>query len=62
VELAEVGGLGIPGCFGSKMPASGIDLPMTSAGIALVSFSPIAKGWPMTRAASLTACLALIVP
>ena len=39
-----------------------MSLPMIAGGIALVSFSPIANGWPMTRAASLTACLALIVP
>jgi len=44
------------------MADSGTPLPMTSGGIALVSFSPMAKGWPMTREASLTACLALIVP
>ena len=44
------------------MPDSGTPLPMTSGGIALVSCSPTANGWPITRAASLTACLALIVP
>ena len=35
---------------------------MIAGGIALVSFSPIENGKPMTREASLTACLALIVP
>ncbi len=44
------------------MPASGTSLPMTDAGITLVSRSPKENGWPSTREASLSACLALIVP
>ncbi len=44
------------------MPASGTSLPITGGGIALVIRSPTANGKPRTRAESLTACLALIVP
>ena len=47
---------------GSKMPVSEMSLPMIAGGIALVSFSPIANGMPSSRAESLRACLALIVP
>ena len=32
------------GCFGSMMPDSGMSLPSTSAGMALVIRSPIAYG------------------
>ena len=44
------------------MPDSVMSLPITAGGIALVSFSPIANGKPSTREASLSACLALMVP
>ncbi len=44
------------------MPDSGMSLPITPGGMALVSFSPIENGWPITREASLRACLALMVP
>ncbi len=46
----------------SRMPVSGMSLPMTAGGIAFVSFSPMPKGKPSTRLESLSACLALIVP
>ncbi len=49
-------------CFGSKIPDSGMSLPMTAGGIALVSFSPIANGNPSTREPSLSACFALMDP
>ena len=50
------------GCFVSKMPVSGMSLPITAGGIAFVSFSPIENGKPSTRPESLSACFALIVP
>ena len=50
------------GCVLSKMPVSGMSLPMTGGGIALVSLSPMPKGKPSTREESFSACLALIVP
>ena len=39
-----------------------MSLPITDGGKALVSFSPIAYGYPRTRVESLIACLDLIVP
>ena len=48
--------------LGSKILLSGTSLPCTGGGITLVMRSPTANGMPSTRAASLTACLALIVP
>jgi hypothetical protein len=44
------------------MPDSGMSLPITAGGIALVIRSPSANGNPSTRAASLIAAFALIVP
>ena len=46
----------------SRMPDSGMSLPMMAGGIALVSFSPMPNGKPSTRLESFSACLALIVP
>lgn len=44
------------------MPASGMSFAMIAGGIAFVSFSPMPKGKPSTRLASLSACFCLIVP
>ena len=44
-SCAELAGLVVAlVVLGSKMPASGMSLPMTAGGIALVSCSPIANG------------------
>ena len=44
-QVAELAALAVAlGRSGSKMPASGMSLPMTAGGIALVSCSPIANG------------------
>ena len=50
------------GCASSKIPDSGMSLPITAGGNALVIRSPSAYGKPSTRAESLTAALALMVP
>ena len=47
---------------GSKILDSGTSLPITGGGITLVMRSPTENGMPSTRAESLTACLALMVP
>ena len=47
---------------GSKIFASGTSLPISGGGIALVIRSPTENGMPSTLAASLAACLALMVP
>jgi hypothetical protein len=44
VELRNSPGLAVALVLGSKIPDSGMSLPMTAAGIALVSRSPMAKG------------------
>ena len=45
VQRADLAGLACTaGALGSKMPESGMSLPMTAAGIALVIRSPIAYG------------------
>ena len=44
VERAELGRLGVALWLLSKMPASGMSLPITAGGIALVIRSPIANG------------------
>ena len=44
------------------MSPSGMSLPMTGGGIALVSFSPTEYGMPSTLEESFSACLALMVP
>ena len=50
------------GWASSKIPDSGMSLPITAGGNALVILSPSAYGWPSTRQESLIAALALIVP
>ena len=50
------------GWLGSKIPDSGMSLPITAGGNALVIRSPSAYGKPSTRVESLIAALALIVP